>query len=145
MQVTVGVVVAIRLVVLRISQPPSAAVFSLPRALLSDVALHGVLGAPTTTVGGTSHVNNEVRLLGVVIDALAHSVVHDGPVVLVARRPDLVPSRTGVLFNALLYSATVIDFKEIACRVSWSRQLGYFAVGCAALTASICCLQTRVW
>jgi len=57
LQVAVGVVVAIRLVVSGISQPPSAAVFCLPRTLLRRGALHGVLGAATTAVGGTSHVN----------------------------------------------------------------------------------------
>merc|ERR1719182_1207717 len=65
-QVAVGVVVAIRLVVSGISQPPSAAVGCLPRILLSDVALHSVLHAATTTIGGTSHVNNQVGLLRVV-------------------------------------------------------------------------------
>jgi len=106
-QVAVGVVVAIRLVVLRISQPPRAAVGGPPRALLSSGALHGVLGAATTTVGGTSHVNNEVGLLRVVIDVLAHSVVHFDPVVLVARRPDLVTLRTRMLLSALSNPDTV--------------------------------------
>ena len=122
MQVAVGVVVAIRLVVFGISQPPSAAVFSLPRTLLSDVALHGVLGAATTTIGGTSHVNNQMRLLRVVVDVLLHRVEHDGPVVLVARRPDLVALRTRVLFNALPYPAAVSDTDHCTSRVSWRTQ-----------------------
>jgi len=106
-QVAVGMVVAIRLVVSAISQPPSAAVGSPPRTLLGGGALHGVLGAATTTVGGTSHVNNKVGLLRVVVDVLAHSVVHDGPVVLVARRPDLVTLWTRMLLNALFNPETV--------------------------------------
>ena len=121
-QVAVGVVVAIRLVVLGISQPPSAAVGSLPRALLAHSTLHGVLGAATTTVGGTSHVNNQMRLLRVVVDVLLHRVEHDGPVVLVARRPDLVTLRTRVLLSALLDSAAVTDTDQCPSRVSWRTQ-----------------------
>ena len=132
MQVTVGMVDAIRLVVSGISQPPSAAVFSPPRTLLSDVALHGVLGAATTTVGGTSHVNNEVRLLRVVVDVLAHSVVHDGPVVLVARRPDLVTLRARVLFCAPPYSAAICYSDDIPGGISWRADNRNLAVGCAA-------------
>jgi len=108
-QVAVGVVVAIRLVVLGISQPPRAAVFGPPRPLLSSGALHGVLGAATTTVGGTSHVNNQMRLLRVVVDALLHRVVQDGPVVLVARREDLVASGARVGFSALPDPFTVMN------------------------------------
>ena len=140
-QVAVGVVVAIRFVVSAISQPPSAAVGSLPRALLAHSTLHGVLRAATTTVGGTSHVNNQVGLPRVVIDVLLHRVVHDGPVVLVARRPNLVARGTRVLLNALLDTATVIHTNEFACRVSRSIQLRYFAVVRAALAASVYCLK----
>ena len=92
-QVAVGVVVAIRLVVSAISQPPIAAVGGPPRALLVHPTLHGVLGAATTAVGGTSHVNNQMGLPRVIVDALLHRVEHDGPVVLVAWRPDLVALR----------------------------------------------------
>jgi len=131
-QVAVGVVVAIRLVVSGISQPPSAAVGSPPRPLLSSGALHGVLGAATTTVGGTSHVNNQVGLLRVVVDVLLHRVEHDGPVVLVARRPDLVPSGARVLFNALLDPATICYSDDIPGGISWRADHRNFAVGCAA-------------
>ena len=141
MQVAVGMVVAIRLVVFGISQPPSAAVGRLPRALLAHSTLHGVLGAATTTVGGTSHVNNQVGLLRVVVDVLLHRVVHDGPVVLVARRPDLVARGTRVDFSGPPDTATVRHTNEFARRVSRSRQLGYFTVFRAALAAIHCCLH----
>ena len=131
-QVAVGVVVAIRLVVLGISQPPSAAVFSLPRTLLRRGALHGVLGATATLVCGTSHVNNQVGLLRVVVDVLLHRVVHDGPVVLVARRPDLVTLRARVLFNALLDPATICYSDDIPGGISGRADHRNFAVGCAA-------------
>ena len=101
-QVAVGMVVAIRLVVLGISQPPIAAVGSLPRSLLRSGTLHSVLRATATLVRGTSHVNNQVGFLRVVFDVLAQRVEHDGPVVLVARRPDLVASRTRVCLSTLL-------------------------------------------
>jgi len=119
-QVAVGVVVAIRLVVPGISQPPSAAVGSPPRTLLGGGALHGVLGAATTTVGGTSHVNNEVRLLRVVVDVLAHSVVHFDPVVFVTRRPDLPTCGTRTLVSASPHAAAVPDPQYFACRVSYN-------------------------
>ena len=106
-QVAVGVVIAIRLVVLGISQPPIAAVGSLPRSLLRSGTLHSIPGATATLVCGTSHVNNQVGLPWVVVDVLAQRVEHDGPVVLVARRPDLVTLRTRVLLSGLLDPATV--------------------------------------
>merc|ERR1711981_1361837 len=144
-QVAVGVVVAIRLVVPGISEPPSAAVFSPPRALLSSVAPHGVLGAATTTVGGTSHVNNEVRLLRVVVDILLHHVVHDGPVVLVARRPDLVAIGARVRFSALPDPSAIMNPDEIPGGIFGGFDSGSFAVGCAAGSALkrlllLCCL-----
>ena len=121
MQVAVGVPVAIRLVVFGISQPPSAAVGCLPRTLLSGGALHSVLGAATTTVGGTGHVNNQVGLLRLVVDVLAHSVVHDGPVVLVARRPDFHAGWTGMFVATSANGAPVIDSYNSASRVAGCR------------------------
>merc|ERR1719310_2100443 len=126
-------VVAIRLVVSAISQPPSAAVGSPPRTLLGGGALHGVLGAATTTVGGTSHVNNEVRLLRVVVDGLAHSVVHDDPVVLVAWRPDLETIRARIFFSALPDPETVADLDQLTSRVTLHRDVCDLAAARAAL------------
>jgi len=136
-QVAVGMVVAIRLVVFGISQPPSAAVGSLPRPLLSSGALHGVLGAATTTVGGTSHVNNEVRLLRVVVDVLAHSVIHEGPVFFVARRPNLETIRARIFFGALPDSETVADLDQLTSRVTLHREVCNLAVACAALPTAL--------
>ena len=138
-QVAVGVVVAIRLVVLGISQPPSAAVLSLPRTLLSDVAPHGVLGAATTTVGGTSHVNDQVGLLRVFVDALAHRVEHDGPVVLVARRPNLETIRARIFFSALPDPATVADLDQLTSRVTLHRDVCNLAVACASRGTPLSC------
>jgi len=132
-QVAVGVVVAIRLVVSGISQPPRAAVLSPPRTLLGCGTLHGVLGAATTTVGGTSHVNNEVRLLRVVVDVLAHRVVHDGPVVLVAWRPDLPTIRARICFSTLPDPATVVNSDQSTRRITRYRDVCDFAVGWAAI------------
>jgi len=115
------VVVANGLVVSGISQPPSAVVGCPPRILLSDVALHIVLHAATTTIGGTSHVNNQVGLLRVVVDVLLHSVVHDGPVVLVARRPDLHAGWTGMFVATSADGAPVIDSYNSASRVAGCR------------------------
>merc|ERR1712087_919894 len=143
-------VVAIRLVVLGISQPPSAAVCSLPRTLLRRGALHGVLGATTTLVGGTSHVNNQVGLLRVVVDVLAHSVVHFGPVALVARRPDLETLGTRVLFSALLDALTIVHPDEFAGGVSlyFGTQISNFAIarttGCALKRRFLCCWLAQV-
>ena len=111
-QVAVGVVVAIRLVVLGISQPPSAAVRSLPRPLLSSGALHGVLRAAATTVGGTGNINDQVGLSRVVIDVLLHRVVHDRPVILVARRPKLRANRARTLVAFFLNSETAGNFHQ---------------------------------
>ena len=92
-QVAVGVVVAVRLVVLAISQPPIAAVGSLPRPLLRHTTLHGILRATATAVRGTSHVHNQVRLPRVVVNVLLHGIVHRRKVVLIARRPNLETCR----------------------------------------------------
>jgi len=127
-QVAVGVVISIRLVVLRISQPPCAAVFGLPRTLLGRGALHSIPGATATLVCGTSHVNNQVGLLRVVVDVLLHRVEHERPVVLVAWRPDLVPSRTGVLFSAFLNLQAIADADDFAGRVSLHRHGCSFAI-----------------
>ena len=88
-EITVGVVVAVRLVIPGISQPPSAAVCSPPSALLRGGAPHGVPRAAAAPVRGTSHVNNQVGPLRVIFEVPSQSVVHAGPVVFVARRPDL--------------------------------------------------------
>ena len=108
-QVAVGVVVAVRLVVLAISQPPIAAVGSLPRPLLRHTTLHGILRATATAVRGTSHVHNQVRLPRVVVYVLAQRVVYGGPVLLVARSPNLVARRTRILFTKLLHPEAVAD------------------------------------
>merc|ERR1711934_650924 len=130
-QVAVGVVVAVRLVVLRITQPPLASVGRLPSSLLAHSTLHGVLVATTTLVCGTSHVNNQVRLPRVVVVALLHRVVHDGPVILVARRPDLVASGARVLFSALLHLFTTSHLEDvIPGGILGGVDLGNFAAGC---------------
>ena len=94
MQVAEGVVVSIRLVVLGISQPPRAAVGRFPRTLLMHTTLHSIFRAPAATVRTPGNVNNQGRLLRVVVYVLAQRVEHDGPVFLVARRPNLVAIRT---------------------------------------------------
>jgi len=106
-QVAVGLVVAIRLVVTAISQPPRATVTSPPRALLRHTALHGILRATTTAVRGTSHVHDQMRRARIFGDVLAQRVVHDGPVVFVARRPNLPARRTRMGFSASPHSAAV--------------------------------------
>jgi len=125
------VVVAVRLVVLGISQPPSAAVFSPPRILLRCATLHRVLRAASTTVGGTGHVNNKVRLLRVVVDGLAHFVVHKSPIVLIARRPNLPFVRARIRLSAPPDPSAVMDLHQATGRVTvyiYSRDL---AVACA--------------
>ena len=84
-QVAVSVVVAVRFIVLAVSQPPIAAIRRLPRTLLTDPAFHRILRAATAAVGTTSDVHNEVRFPGVILYILSQGVVHKRPVVLVAR------------------------------------------------------------
>ena len=135
-QVAVGMVVAIRIVVLGISQPPIAAVGSLPRSLLRSGTLHSVLRATATLVRGTSHVNNQVGFLRVVFDVLAQRVEHDGPVVLIARRPDLVASRTRVCLSALLNLLTVGNADDFAGGVSLRIHCSSFAIARTTLSAT---------
>ena len=136
-QVAVGVVVAVRLVVLAISQPPIAAVGGLPLPLLRHFAIHGILRATATAILGTSHVHNQVRLPRVVRNVLLHGIVHQRKVVLASRRPDLETCRARMLFGALLDSATVIHANNKARRVTRNVNLGDFAVAWTARTALI--------
>ena len=142
-QVAVGVVVSIWLVELGISQPPSAAVGGLPIISLIGGALHCVLGAATTTVGGSSHVNNQVRLARVVINAFAQGVVHDSPVVLVARRPDLETLGAGVRFSTLPNFLTVCHSEDIPGGVSGRADNRNFAAAWAADGALVCLWTQR--
>jgi len=96
MQVAVSRVVAVRLVVLGISQPPLAAVGRLPHLLLLDTELHGVFVASTTPVFLASHIDKQVRLSRVLADGLAHSIIHFSPVLLAAWRPNLVSRRARI-------------------------------------------------
>jgi len=93
-QVAVRVIVAIRLVVPGISQPPRAAVTSPPRVLLGHAALHGIPRATAASITSTSDVHNQVGASWVPSDVLTQSIVHDGPVILVARGPNLPSTRT---------------------------------------------------
>ena len=129
----IGVVIAAGFLVLRISEPPRTTVGRLPRALLFDGAFHRVILAPAATVGTASHIHNQVGCFGIVCEVLAQSVVHDGPVVLVARRPNLPSSRTRIWFCALRHLQTVGNFlDEVASRVSRDWYTGDFTVCCTA-------------
>jgi len=113
-QVAVRVVVAIRLVVTTISQPPSAAVSCPPRTLLRHAALHGILRATATSVSRTSDVNDEVRLPRVVVNVLAHGVVHRDPVILVTRGPDLPSARAGIRVATAPHATTIPDSEHLS-------------------------------
>ena len=78
-------------------------------------------------------------LLGVVVDALAHSVVHKGPVVLVTRRPDLETIRARIFFSALPDPETVADPDQLTSRVTLHRDVCDLAVACAALPTAFSC------
>ena len=117
-QVAVAVVVAIRLVVLAISQPPIAAVGGLPLPLLRHFAIHGILRATVTAILGTSHVHNQLRLSRVVCDFLIHGIVHQRPVLLAAWRPDLETFRTRMLLGALLDFQPVRDLDQHTRRIA---------------------------
>ena len=56
-EVAVGEIVATGLFVLGISQPPRAPVRRLPRALFLDITVHGMVAAPTTTIGSASNIH----------------------------------------------------------------------------------------
>ena len=102
-QVTVGFIVAARLSVLAVPQPPRAAVRRPPRALFLDTAVHGIVVAPTATIGIAGDIHNQVGISGIICNILAHGVVHESPVVLVARRPNLPATRTRIWLCALRY------------------------------------------
>ena len=131
-EITVGVVVAVRLAVARIAQPPRAAVCGPPRPLLKHAALHGIPRASAAPVPGTSHINNQARLSRVVVQALAHSVVHQSPVGLGARRPNLVAGRTGMAVSASPHLQAVVDANQCAGRVIGQRVRPHVTVGRAA-------------
>ena len=71
----------------------------------------------------------------VVVDVLAHSVEHDGPVVLVARRKDLVAIGARVGFSALPDSSTVMNPEDIPGGIFGGFDNGNFAVLGAAGSA----------
>ena len=84
-EITICCVVATRLTVFRISQPPRTAVRRMPRALLTDSALHCITLAAAATFLTAGHIHEQLGFSGIVCEILAQSVVHEGPVVLVAR------------------------------------------------------------
>ena len=136
-QVAVGCVVAIGLGERRIAQPPRAAVGGPPRTLTGSVAVHGMHRAPATTVRGPSHINNQVGVARVVPYALAHGVVHDSPVGLGARRPNLVVSRARVLVSASSHLMTVVDPDQVFGRIARLVYNGKSAIGRTAGRANL--------
>ena len=135
-QVAVGVVVAVRLVVLAISQPPIAAVGGLPLPLLRHFAIHGILRATATAILGTSHVHNQVRLPRVVCEFLTHGIVHQRPVLLAAWRPDLETFRTRMLVGALPDFDAVLDLDQHTRRIALHVHNFDLAVFRASLTTA---------
>ena len=135
--VAVGCVVAIWLGERRIAQPPRAAVGRPPRTLAGSVAVHGMHRAPTTLVRGPSHINNQVGVSRVVPFVLAHGVVHDSPVGLGARRPNLVLSRARVLVSASSHLATVVDPDQVFGRIARLVYYGKSAIGRTAGRANL--------
>ena len=126
MQVAVRVVVAIRLVVLGISQPPVTAVLRLPLPLLGHAALHGILRATATAVFRTSHVHDQVRPTRIVLDVLAQGIVHQSKIALVARREDLVPTRTRIRLGAPPHRFAIVNPVQITRSVTLDDNfLGY--------------------
>ena len=132
LHVAVGCVVAIWLLVRRIAQPPRAAVGRPPRTLTGSASVHGMHRAPATQVLRPSHINNQVGMSRVVLFVLAHGVVHDSPVGLGARRPNLVVSRARVLVSASSHLTTVVDPDQVFGRIS---RLGYYGKSAIGRTA----------
>ena len=129
-EVAVGVVVSVGFgepIWVRVSEPPLAVVRSLPRTLLVDLAVHGVLCASTATVLIAGYVYDQVGLRRVSIDVSARVacelVVHGSPILFVAWGPNLPPARAGVLLSALGYTVPVGNSQESTSRVSryWDR------------------------
>ena len=100
-EVAVGLIVATRLSVLGVPQPPRAAVRRLPRALFLDTAVHGMVLAPAAAIVSAGNIHNQMRFAGILANVLVHNVVYDDPVVLVARRPNLPATRTRIFLCAL--------------------------------------------
>jgi len=145
MQVAVSLVVAVRLIVLGISQPPLAAVACRPHRLLRDTALHGKVVASTTAFFFASHIDNQVWFARVVVVILAHGVVHCSPVLLAGWRPNLVSRRAGIFLSPLRHLNTVVDADEFARRVAFDVQSFHSTVvGAALITLHDCPGLTQV-
>ena len=84
-KIAIGVIIAIRLTVWRIPQPPRASVRRMPRALLSDTTVHCIILAAAATILAAGDIHDQGRFSRIVCEILAQGVVHEGPVVLVAR------------------------------------------------------------
>ena len=70
------------------------------------------------------------------VESVEGGSVHDGPVVLVARRPDLVAGGTRVCLSALLNLLAVGDADDFASGVSRCMDGSSFAIARTALCAS---------
>ena len=68
----------------------------------------------------------------VVVDVLAHSVVHRSPVSFVAWRPDLPTIRARMFFSALPGPATVADLDQLTSRINLHRDVCDLAVACVS-------------
>ena len=141
-KVAVGFIIATRLGMLGISQPPRAAVRCLPRALLRHTAVHGIVPTPATAIVIVGNIHNQVRIAGIIVNVLAQSVVHEGPVVLVARRPNLPATRTRIFIRALRYLQTFGYPHQSAGGVTGHRQNRHCttrrAAGCTWYCGSRC-------
>ena len=80
-----------------------------------------MVSAPTTSIVIARHIHYQVGLPRIVANVLAQSIVHQNPVVLVARGPDLPASRTRIFLCALRHLQTVGYLYQSAGRVTGDR------------------------
>ena len=83
--VAVCCVVVTRFVKTLVSQPPWAAVGCPPRAVFIDRAFHSIIRATPATIFVTRYIYEQVRVSGIIFYIFPQRIVHEGPIVLVAR------------------------------------------------------------
>ena len=87
-----------------------------------------MIRTPSATVGTASHIHNQLGRAGIILNVLAQSVVHESPVVLVAWRPNLPVTRTGICFCAFGHLEALGDPDDGASGVSRDWYIGDFTV-----------------
>ena len=110
----VGPILVARLLEDRIAKPPWTPVSCPPPVLVHYRTPHHRCVASVAFVQGSAHIHDQIRLLGVAVNALPEGIVDGKPVVFAARRPNFVTNGARILLIDFVDLQSVLDHYQTA-------------------------------